>query len=70
MLVTVDIARGASSTPRTLDLPEGSNVRDAVRAVGLAPEGAAVLHDGRPIPLDTRVTPGIILVVIPTFSGG
>jgi len=68
--VSLAVARGGAPVPRSLQLPVGARVRDAVRAVGLAPEGAAVLVEERPVPLDGPLTDGMSLVVVPTYSGG
>ena len=71
LVVEVAVERaGAPKGFRPLELPPGSRVRDAVRAVGQAPEGSAVLLDDRPVPLDRALAPGDRVVVIPTFSGG
>jgi sulfur carrier protein ThiS len=70
LTIQLTVARGAVRSPRSVELPGGSLVRDAVRTVGFAPEGTAVLLEGRPIPLDTRLAEGMSLVVVPTYSGG
>ena len=68
--VTLRIERGGSVETRTADVRVGSTVREALRAVRLFGEGSAVLDAGRSVPLDTRVTIGRQLTVVPTFSGG
>jgi sulfur carrier protein ThiS len=52
------------------EFPPGAKIRDAVRAAGLSPEGSAALLEERPVPMDTVLTDGMALVVVPTFSGG
>jgi sulfur carrier protein ThiS len=68
--VSISISRGASKAPRSLTLPKGARIRDAVRAVGLSPEGTAVLLGERPVPLDGELADGMSLVLVPTYSGG
>jgi sulfur carrier protein ThiS len=68
--VRVEVARGALSPERWVELREGAVARDAVRAAGESPEGSAVLRDGTPIPLDEPMIEGTLLTVVPTFSGG
>jgi sulfur carrier protein ThiS len=68
--VELELAQGRSVEPRSLAFPLGSLVRDAVRALGETPEGCAVLWEGRPLPLDEPLRPGMRLTVVPTFSGG
>ncbi len=68
--VDVEIVRAGRSVRRRLTVPSGSLVREALRPLGLAPEGCAVLVDGTSIPLDTRLTAPVRLTVVPTFSGG
>ncbi len=70
LVVEVEVARAVPGAGRLVELPAGSRVRDAVRAVGLSPEGAAVVVDGEPVPMDEPLTPAERLLVIPTFSGG
>jgi len=70
LTVEVELLRGREAGTRTLTLRPGARARDAVRALGLAPEGAAVLQDGVPVPLDLPLRSGQRLTVVPTFSGG
>ncbi|MFZ1024278.1 MAG: hypothetical protein WAN87_09095 [Thermoplasmata archaeon] len=48
----------------------GSSLRSAIRAIGQAPEGCAVLDGDRPLPLDTPLLRSTHLTLVPTFSGG
>jgi len=66
----VEIARAGLAECRRLELPVGSRVADAVRAVGLSPEGTAALLDDRPVPMDEPLAGVRHLLVVPTFSGG
>ena len=68
--VTVEIRRGGKLDTQRIELPENSSLRELVRAVGHSPEGTAVLIEGTPVPLDTAVSDGLRVVVIPTYSGG
>ncbi len=66
----VELARAGRSERRRLTFPAGVQVREAVRAVGLRPEGAAVLQDDIPVPLDLVLESSTRLTIVPTFSGG
>jgi sulfur carrier protein ThiS len=68
--IRVDVTRGGSVETREIEVAPDTLVRVALRSIGCAAEGSAVLVDSVPIPLDTPVTPGMRLTVIPTFSGG
>ncbi len=68
--VRIEITRGGAVERRTVRVEPGTLVRNAVRSVGQAPEGSAVLLDETPIPLDTPIDRPLRLVVVPTFSGG
>lgn len=69
--VEVVVARGARSGPAAVVwVAPGTAVRTVLRNCGHAPEGSAVLVDGTPIPLDTRIEAPTRLTVVPTFSGG
>jgi sulfur carrier protein ThiS len=70
LTVEVEVARGGRSHIRVLALAHGTKVREAVRQVGLAPEGTSVLVDGVSVPLDLPIERPVRLVVVPTFSGG
>jgi sulfur carrier protein ThiS len=71
-LVTVvfDVTRGASVETKEIQVLPGTLVRVALRSIGHAPEGSAVLVDEMPVPLDTVITGPLRFTVIPTFSGG
>jgi hypothetical protein len=68
--VRFEIARGGSAIVRVLSVPPGTPLRQALRTMGLAPEGCAVLRAERPVPLDLLITEPGTFTVIPTFSGG
>jgi sulfur carrier protein ThiS len=68
--VDIEVARAGQSRHHTVDVAPGTPVREAVRRVGLAPEGTSVLLDGAPVPLDEPIVGPVRLVVVPTFSGG
>ena len=68
--VTVDLVRGGKSERRQFELPDGTVVRDAVRAAGGVPEASAAMIAGRSVPLDRPLRDGDLLEVVRTFSGG
>ncbi|MCI4358180.1 MAG: hypothetical protein L3J95_00555 [Thermoplasmata archaeon] len=55
---------------RVAHVPPGSDVRHALRSVGLFGEGSAVLESGRAVPLDAPIRSDCELTVVPTFTGG
>jgi len=70
LAIEVEVVRAGRSQLHRLSLPAGSLIRDAVRQVGLSPEGAAVLVGEVPVPLDLPLDRPLRLTVVPTFSGG
>jgi sulfur carrier protein ThiS len=68
--ITFHSERAGRAETRTAQVPLGSTLRAALRSVGWFGEGSAVLDDGRPVPLDTRIESDRTLTVVPTFSGG
>ncbi len=70
LAVAIEITRAGSVERRALSVAPGTLVRTALRAVGQAPEGSAVLVDDEPVPLDTPIDRPLTLTVVPTFSGG
>ena len=68
--VEVEVARAGRSVVHERRVAPGTLVKQVVRSVGEAPEGAAVLVDGVSVPLDTPIDAPLRLVVVPTFSGG
>ena len=68
--VEVELVRARGSVVRSQTVARGTLVKELVRAVGQAPEGAAVLVEGVSVPLDEPVDRPMRLVVVPTFSGG
>jgi sulfur carrier protein ThiS len=71
ILVEVDVARGRRPGPVvTVSVVPGTPLRALLRTLGHAPEGSAVLVDGVPVPLDTRIEAPTRFTVVPTFSGG
>jgi sulfur carrier protein ThiS len=68
--IEIEVVRGARSELHHLQLPTGTLVREAVRKIGLAPEGTAVLDGETPVPLDLPLDRPLRLIVVPTFSGG
>ena len=68
--ITVDVVRGGPAVRHALELPEGSVVRDALRAMGLFAESSSARVDGQPVPLDRPLHEGETLEVLRTFSGG
>ncbi len=70
LALEVEVARAGRSHIHHLEIAPGTLVREAVRRIGLAPEGTAVLIDGVPVPLDLPLHGVARIVVVPTFSGG
>jgi sulfur carrier protein ThiS len=70
ILIDVEVARGGRSSHHRLEVLTGTLVRTALKQLGEAPEGSAVLVDDTPIPLDTPLEAPTRLLVVPTFSGG
>jgi len=68
--VEVEVERAGRPARHSRQVPTGTLVKEIVRSVGVAPEGAAVLVEGVSVPLDTPVVRPLHLVVVPTFSGG
>jgi sulfur carrier protein ThiS len=68
--VLVELTRGRSVERRALEVAPGTLVRVALKRLGQAPEGSAVLVGEVPIPLDTPIEGPMRLTVVPTFSGG
>ncbi|MCI4331725.1 MAG: hypothetical protein L3K19_07780, partial [Thermoplasmata archaeon] len=68
--VVFDFERAGSTNRRTVELACGIPLRVALRQLGQAAEGCAVLEGGRSLPLDTPLERSTRLTVLPTFSGG
>jgi sulfur carrier protein ThiS len=68
--VEIEVTRAGKVQHHLLHVATGTRVREAVRQVGLAPEGSVVLIDDTPVPLDLPLDRSVRLVVVPTFSGG
>jgi len=66
----VELTRAGRTSVRRVEVPRGTLVRVALKQLGEAPEGSAVLLGDTPIPLDTPLDGPTRLVVVPTFSGG
>jgi sulfur carrier protein ThiS len=70
LVLDVEVARAGRSHRHRIEVAPGTLVREAVRRVGLVPEGTSVLVDGVPVPLDLPIDSVVKLVIVPTFSGG
>ncbi len=68
--VEFEIARAGRSEIRRLRVAPGTLLRVALRSIGQAPEGSAVLLGDQPVPLDQPIDRGDRFTVVPTFSGG
>jgi sulfur carrier protein ThiS len=68
--ITFDIARGGTVTTREVEVPAGTLLRQALRRIGHAPEGSAVLDGDAPVPLDLPLRGPARFTLVPTFSGG
>jgi len=53
-----------------LDLPEGATAEDAMRALGLLPDGWIALKGGEPVPIDERLDDGDEMKLVSVASGG
>jgi len=66
------VRAGGRTGALDLDLPPGANVRDALAALGLAPDPEALLLvlNRRMVDEDAPLTGGDTLDLIPAISGG
>jgi sulfur carrier protein ThiS len=62
--------RAGRTEIRRTEVARGAPLRHALRAVGQAPEGSAVLRGSTPLPLDTPLSTDERLTVLSAFSGG
>ena len=65
-LAVVVLRRGS----RTLKLPKGAKVEDAIKSLGLNPVEYVAVLDGRIVPEDEPIDGGATLKLIPVVSGG
>jgi sulfur carrier protein ThiS len=70
IFIEFEIARAGRSESVRVEVAAGSSLRAAIRTLGHAPEGCAVLDGERPLPLDTPIVRSTHLTLVPTFSGG
>ena len=68
--IEFEVARAGRSEEIRVEVLVGSSLRNAIRAIGQAPEGCAVLDGERSLPLDTPLLRSTHLTLVPTFSGG
>ena len=68
--VVLELTRAGAVERRRLRVPVGTTVRVALRRIGQAPEGSAVLLGQTPVPLDLPIEGPLRLTVVSTFSGG
>lgn len=68
--IEFDVVRGGCHAGVSASVAPGSLLRAALRSVGLPPEGCAVLLDGVPLPLDTKLEGPARFEVLLAFSGG
>jgi sulfur carrier protein ThiS len=68
--IHLDVTRAGRSERHTVRVPKGTTLRSALRSIGQAAEGSAVLSGDRPVPLDLPLEKSARFTVIPTFSGG
>ncbi len=55
---------------REFSIPSGITVREAILAVGLAPETILAVRNGRLVPDDAVLQPGETLKLVQIISGG
>jgi sulfur carrier protein ThiS len=68
--VVFELVRAGRTESRTVEVPLGTPVRRALRSIGQAPEGSAVLEGEEPVPLDRPIRSASRFTVLSTFSGG
>ena len=68
--VEFEIARAERSQHRSVTVAVGTPLRNALREIGQAAEGCAVLNGEFSVPLDLPLVGPMRLTVLPTFSGG
>ena len=68
--IVLEVVRAGATDRREVRVPVGTPLRGALRQLGLAPEGNAVLLEGTPVPLDLPIERSARFTVVPTFSGG
>jgi sulfur carrier protein ThiS len=68
--IELEVVRAGHSQRRTVQVPKGTPLRVALRSIGQAAEGSAVLSGDRPVPLDLPLEKNGRFTVIPTYSGG
>ncbi len=56
--------------PETLQVPEGTSLREVLRKLALPVEGCALFWGGESVPSDLRLEQSGELEVVSTFSGG
>jgi sulfur carrier protein ThiS len=71
-LVEVELELEGPGGPyrRSIVVPPGTRIREAVRRTGRSPEGCAVFVDESSVPLDAPIDRPVRLRIVPTFSGG
>lgn len=55
---------------KTVELKDRATVEDAIRAIGLLPDGWIAMRDNAPIPSDERLVDGEELRLFGVVSGG
>jgi sulfur carrier protein ThiS len=66
MQVTIEHDESTS----TIELDEGSTIRDALDALDIAPSTVLAVHDGTIVPHDSKINADISLELITVSSGG
>ncbi|MGI0132763.1 MAG: hypothetical protein ACREDK_06715 [Thermoplasmata archaeon] len=71
-MVRVEFDVGGAGELRvvSVEVPRGSPLKVALRAIGQPPEGCAVLLKDVPVPLDLPLDTPLRFTVVRTFSGG
>ena len=68
--VDLEVARAGHHETFRRTVPSGTTVRTLLRSIGRSPEGCAVLLGDRSVPMDLPLDASVVLLVVPTFSGG
>ena len=69
MKVTVHLLP-TRKTKKVVVLPKGASAQDAIREMGLYPDGWIPVRGDRPIPLDEKLSEGDEIKLISVVSGG
>ncbi|MCL2318003.1 MAG: MoaD/ThiS family protein [Methanomassiliicoccaceae archaeon] len=52
------------------DVSSGTTICDAVRSIGHMPDAFIFIVNGRPVPMDSAITEGMVIKAVKVASGG